>query len=92
MFFDLVHGVHEGDPGLDGKCSVFPVLRGAAHGQGEGQSPQEVGGGQRVASFAFGFTGERIGDPVGVGAVHAHGDDAGSRRASRFFTDFTDST
>ena len=48
----------------------------AAHGQREGQSPEEVGRSQGVAALALGSAGQRVGDFVGFRPADSHGDDA----------------
>ncbi len=73
----LVHGVHEGDAGFDGESVVFSfTVRGTAHGQGEGQPPQVVGGGKGPTSLAPGIGGQQVGLPKGFRVVNAQGDDA----------------
>ena len=74
----LVHRVHEGDAGLN--CYLFPcviVLPGrVAHGEGEGQPPDVVIGGEGLPPFALGVFGEQVGGAVGFGVVDTDGDDA----------------
>ena len=72
----LVHGVHEGDAGCDGKDFAVLALGGAAHGQGESHPPQIVGGCERAASFAPGFGRQQVGLAEGFRVVDAQGDDA----------------
>ena len=74
----LVHGVHKCDAGLNRYLflCVIVLLGGVAHGQGEGQPPDVVVGGEGLSSLALGVFGEHVGGSVRFGVVDADGYDA----------------